>query len=337
MSAATDTPRHVRFVVFGSIAAVLAIVAIIAWWVVSASHPSTDDAKLDAHTVHIAAQLSGRVAKLHVAPNQFVRAGTPLFDLETDRPIEEVRKAEAALVLVRHQIEADNSAVAAARAMVGEQGADFDLAQQRLDRMMPLVEKKVLDQLTGVQVASTFMRARSLLDEAKFRLAEAESEMGSPAAQNALIESAEAALALARINLGYTTLLAPADGFVTDFDLRVGEMVLPGQPLFPFVESETWWAQANFKETQVASIRPGQRARVTVDMYPGKSFTGVVESLSAGSAAAFSLLPPQNTTGNYVKVTQRIPVRIRLDPAPPETPFRLGASCEVTVDVTSAP
>ena len=110
----------------------------------------------------------------------------------------------------------------------------------------------------------------------------------------------------------------------------------PGDRLFPFIESDEWWAQANFKETQIEGIEAGMPARVTIDSYGSHVFHGVVESLSSGSAAAFSLLPPQNTTGNWVKVTQRIPIRVRLLSPDPQRPWRLGQSATVTVDLDGA-
>lgn len=149
----------------------------------------------------------------------------------------------------------------------------------------------------------------------------------------ARIASAEADVALAKLNLEWTRILAPADGYVTQFSLRVGDVVKPQEQLFPFIESTQWWVEANFKETDVALIEHGMRVIVTIDSYGGKEFEGRVESISRGAAASFSLLPPQNATGNWVKVTQRIPVRIRLSQQDAKYPFRLGASATVEVDV----
>lgn len=136
----------------------------------------------------------------------------------------------------------------------------------------------------------------------------------------------------AKLNLEYTDVATPVTGQVVNLSLRVGDKVQIGQPLFSIVDHTEFWVDANFKETEIAHIKPGQRASIVLDLYPSHEFEGVVESISAGSGAAFSLLPPENATGNWVKVTQRIPVRIKItnvDQA--HFPLRLGASATVSV------
>jgi membrane fusion protein, multidrug efflux system len=165
-------------------------------------------------------------------------------------------------------------------------------------------------------------------------LAEAITSLGAADVQQARRQQAAAAVALAQLNLEWTVVTAPTDGWVTQFNLRIGDIMQPGQPQFPFIESGHWWIMANFKETHMHRIQPGQPVSFTVDMYPGHTFNGTVHSLARGVAASFSLLPPQNTTGNWVKVTQRVPVRILVDEQP-GFPFRLGASVEASVDTTA--
>ena len=131
-------------------------------------------------------------------------------------------------------------------------------------------------------------------------------------------------------------MVAPANGYVGKLTLRVGDVVQSADDLFPFVESDIWWVAANFKETAVERIKPGQSVTVKIDMYGDKEFRGTVTSIGPSSAASFSLLPPQNTTGNWVKVTQRIPVRIGLDAIEPDYPYRLGASAQVVIDTVDA-
>ena len=179
------------------------------------------------------------------------------------------------------------------------------------------------------------VKAGGRVAEAKAALDETIINQGSLAVREARVTSAQADVALAKRNVEWTRVLAPADGYVTQFSLRVGDVVKPQEQLFPFIESANWWVEANFKETDVALIEPGMRVVVTVDIYGDKEFEGRVESLSRGAAASFSLLPPQNTTGNWVKVTQRIPVRIRMSKQDPKYPFRLGASVTASVDTES--
>ena len=157
---------------------------------------------------------------------------------------------------------------------------------------------------------------------------------GAGGDENAGIKAARAALEQARKDLGETRITAPANGLLGEVDLRPGSYVNAGDPLFALVENDPVWVDANFKETDLPRIRPGQPATVSVDLLPGKTFRGEVEGLSPASGAAFALLPPENATGNWVKVTQRFAVRIRiLDPVPE---LRVRASAEVAVD-TAAP
>ncbi|OGT46165.1 MAG: hypothetical protein A3E83_04395 [Gammaproteobacteria bacterium RIFCSPHIGHO2_12_FULL_41_20] len=152
------------------------------------------------------------------------------------------------------------------------------------------------------------------------------------------LEGAVAAVALAKANLAQTKLdlqfthvVAPVDGWVASVSLREGDVVTANQPLFALISNDEYWVDANFKETELSSIHPGQPADIVMDMYPGHVFHGVVESISNGSGNVFSLLPPQNATGNWVKVTQRVPVRVRMVAPDADYPLRIGTSAEVTV------
>jgi membrane fusion protein (multidrug efflux system) len=161
----------------------------------------------------------------------------------------------------------------------------------------------------------------------------AEAGRGEAGDDNAKVREALARLDQARLDLEHTRVPAPDDGFVTSLSLRPGTMVGANQPLFAFVSAHEWWLDANFKETQLERLRPRQKADIEVDMYPHHVFHGVVDSISRGSGTAFSLLPAQNATGNWVKVTQRVPVKILVTDADPALPLRIGTSGTVTVDV----
>lgn len=149
---------------------------------------------------------------------------------------------------------------------------------------------------------------------------------------NASLKVAQSDLAEAQLNLQNTKINSPSEGYLTNFTLRQGEVVQANSPLFVLVETDHWWINGNFKETDLARIRVGQTAKVILDMYPGIAFKGKVEGISAGSGAAFSILPPENATGNWVKVTQRFPVRINIINPDPKYPLRIGASGKVTID-----
>ena len=300
-------------------------------------HPSTDDAYLQANYVWISGELDGRVSHLYVEPNQFVHAGAPLFEIDPRAFEQELHKAQNQLILVRHDVKADQTRVESARARLSEARAELATAQQYADRFQEMVKSGAAAELDTIHYAHALMEAKGREAEAKAHLDEALINQGSPEARTARIGSAEADVALAKLNLEWTRVRAPADGYVANLTLRVGDVIRSQEPLFPFIESEAWWVQANFKETDIAEIEPGMRAVIKVDAYGDRKFEGVVESVSRGTAASFSLLPPQNTTGNWVKVTQRIPVRIRVPERNAKFPFRLGASATVAIDVDSEP
>lgn len=305
-------------------------------WTYERIHPSTEDAYLHAHYVWISPQLNGQVSRLFVEPNQYVKAGEPLFEIDPRQYQQEVTKAENQLLLVRHDVDADKARVESANARLTEQQAELETAKQYAERFRKMVKSGAAAELDTIHYVNALIEAKGRVAEAKAALDEAMINQGSLEVREARIASAQADVALAKLNLEWTRIPAPADGYVTQLSLRVGDVVKPQEQLFPFVESANWWVEANFKETDVALIEPGMRANVTVDIYGDRKFKGQVESLSRGAAASFSLLPPQNTTGNWVKVTQRIPVRIRMLEQDPKHPFRLGASATVSIDTQSA-
>lgn len=151
----------------------------------------------------------------------------------------------------------------------------------------------------------------------------------------ASLNLARASLNQAQLDYSWTKITAPSSGWVTNVSLRVGDIVAANQPLFALISNGEFWVDANFKETELEHIHPGQRAVIYVDMYPGHAFEGVVQSISGGTGSAFSLLPPQNATGNWVKITQRVPVRIRVLHPDPKYPLRIGTSASVRVSLRS--
>lgn len=199
-------------------------------------------------------------------------------------------------------------------AAVNAQKAQFDLANAELDnailsqkRISALVTKKVLSQQEGDNAIAQYKTTMAKLEKAK------------------------ADLALANLNLSYTNLKAPASGWVTNVTLRIGTIVPANQPQFALISDEEFWVDANFKETELEHIKSGQTVTITTDMYPNHPFNGVVDSISGGAGTAFSLLPPQNATGNWVKVTQRVPVRIRVLNPDRAYPLRIGTTATVTI------
>lgn len=184
--------------------------------------------------------------------------------------------------------------------------------------------------------AITQKRTSSLVQRRFLSAQDGDNALANLKTAQAKVEHAKAMLEQANLNLSYTHILAPSSGWVTNVTLRVGDMVPANQPLFVLISDHEFWADANFKETEMADIHPGQAASIMTDLYPNHPFRGVVESISGGAGAAFSLLPPQNATGNWVKVTQRIPVRIHILNPDPKYPLRIGISSTVTVNLRSS-
>lgn len=304
------------------------------WWQHSQFYPSTDDAYLTAEIINIAPQIGGRVKQVDVIENQLVAVGDPLFSIDDTQLQATVSAAQARLDIAMQGTGAGGADVARAEAeLVGARAAQSN-AQLNFDRQATLFRK-------GDVAKAAHDLAQVQLDQAKAQVAAAEAslratqeQLGAQGVNNAQVREAQAALDEAKIQLSYARVVAPAPGWVSNLTLRPGQVVAENQVLFALVEDAKWWIVANFKETDLDRIRPDQPATIEIDMYPGLKLKGHVESIGAGSGASFSLLPPENASGNWVKVTQRFPVRAVLDerPTDPAIQLRTGASSVVTVD-----
>lgn len=303
------------------------------YWSYSGAHPSTDDAYIHANTVWIAPRVAGQVVQVAVQDNQAIKAGDLLLRIDPVPFAAELAKASSAAALARQEIEVQRAAVSAAQAKVDEQQALVDSAKQQFERLSALVARGDEPKLKGIELEDTLKAAQATLNDLRAELLLAENRLGPPAIQDARVNQADAEVNLAKLRLDWTEIRAPADGWVTRVDARPGEVVAIGDPLFVLVEAGQWWVQANFKEGRIGRITAGMPARIQIDLYGNQVFDGLVQSIAPASAASFSLLPAQNTTGNWVKVTQRIPVRIKLAPMRPEQPYRVGASVTATVMV----
>jgi membrane fusion protein (multidrug efflux system) len=315
-------------------AVAIAAMGVYGFWRHAENYPSTSDAYVTAHVVHIEPQVGGRITVLPVRDHQHVNQGQLLLQIDT-RPYQiAVQKAVAELALAQQQKLAADAGVQAARATVNQRRAQLDDAQRNYARDSRLLVHKAV---SAAQTETDRDKLREV--DAALKAGEADSSRAirEQAEAEARIRVAQAGLAEARLNLAYTRISAPASGTLGEIPVHPGDVVQPGQQLFPLVEDQAFWVDANYKETDLDRIRPGQRATIAVDMYPDKTFHGVVESVSPASGVAFSLLPPENATGNWVKVTQRFPVRVRVSTDHNNTPLRVGASSSVTIDTTRTP
>jgi membrane fusion protein, multidrug efflux system len=300
---------------------------------------STDDAYVQAARVPISASIGGRVIELDVKENQPVQAGQVLFKLD-------VRDQSATLEQNQAQLAAAKLRFEALRAAYDQQLAALKTAQDTAayDDREVARQKGLLD--AGVASRDQYEAAQHAADLARQQIATSQTQIAQALANlggagvtpenHPDVLQAKAAADRARLNVSYGTIVAPQDGVVTRVEqLQVGSYVNPAETLFWLVSGRPW-VEANFKEDQLAKMRVGQPATIKVDAYPDHPFKGHVESFSPGSGQAFSPLPAQNATGNWVKVVQRLPVRIAFDEPPPDMAGRAGLSAVVTVDVRPA-
>jgi membrane fusion protein (multidrug efflux system) len=265
------------------------------------------------------AALSGSAAGVGTADAQLasakaaaVRADADLQKAQIDfSRAETLRKADA---VPQQQLDTARLALDAARASKAQADAQIALATD-----------------ARVSAQSRVGEARGRVDQSAPVAPQIAAAHAGAALAEARVRSAEAALALTKLQVGYTRIVAPADGWASKLSVHEGQLVAVGQPLVELVPSETYLV-ASFKETQIGKMRPGQPAEIAVDAFPGRTLAGKVESLAGGTGSSFSLLPPDNSTGNFVKVVQRVPVRISLVDPPADVVLRPGLSADVTVD-----
>jgi membrane fusion protein, multidrug efflux system len=350
-TAADTQAKRQPFVLYGGIA-VLALLAGagIYYWLSTRNFESTDDAFIDGRAVNIAPQVSGQIVSLDVTDNQFVHKGQPLVHIdprqyENDRTIAQgvldTAKAQLAAQTFGAEIARKNfpallkqAQAQLASAQAGEVRAQADYQRQRSLPKQATTQQEV-DAATAAlrQAQAQVALAEAQVLEAEpvpQRIGEADAQVGQLKGQTV---QAQGRLDQADLNLSWTVVKAPQDGWITKRNVEMGNYVTPGQQIFSIVSPEVW-VTANFKETQLAWIRPGQKAGIEVDAYPQLHLTGHVDSVQLGSGSKFTAFPPENATGNFVKIVQRVPVKITIDSGlDPKLPLPLGISVVPTVTV----
>ncbi len=314
---------------------VIALFMGVHWIIRSKTLITTDNAFVEAHIHAVSPRVSGTVTAVPVEDNQFVKKGETLVELDpTDYEVR-VRVAAADLDMARNETSGDYAQVEATRATVSHARARLDQAELDLKRGSALFAKEVIprEQLDRLETARRVAAAQLREAEEGVRKAQAELGLAGSGGKEARVAQREAKLREASLSLSYTRIVAPVDGYVTRKSVETGSTVQAGQPLMAVVALDDTWVTANYKESQLTHMKPGQKVTFTVDAYPSRTFTGRVESIMAGTGAAFSLLPPENATGNYVKVVQRVPVKIIVDPgSDPQHLLRVGMSVVPTVN-----
>jgi membrane fusion protein, multidrug efflux system len=346
--------RRIPVIVVGVLALALAV-----WglnrYLYSRHHVSTDNAQIDGHITLIAPRIAAFVTRVLVDDNQHVQAGDTLVVLD-DRDLKvrlqqaeaDLHEAEAAVGSrgragqTQAELQATRAEAASAQASVSAAEADYHKAAVDVERYRKLAAQKIVSAQQFDAAEAAAAQAAAKLEAARRQAAAAGSQVSASGAAvrsaDARLAAAQAAVSNAGLQLSYAYITAPVAGIVAKRNAEVGALVQVGQTLMSIVPDENVWVTANLKETQLTDVRVGDRAEFTVDAYPGRSFEGRVESLSPATGARFALLPPDNATGNFTKVVQRVPVRIAVDqPAESPVPLRPGMSVDVTIETGKNP
>lgn len=350
----TPQSRRRLIIPIVSVIAVLGLVWGVRTWNYSRAHETTDDAYVNGHIVPVLAKVGGYGLRVNGEENQHVKEGDTVVVIDDADTRARLAQAEADLAAAqaavgtrgytgqaRAQVNTAEGQGAAADAQIAAAQANYDKAAADLQRARQLADQQIISrqQLDAGQAAADAARA-TLLAATKQAAAAggtlANAEAGVRLAR-ARLASAKAQEEQAALNESYTRITAPVSGILSRKQVEVGQLVQPGQTLFTIVADTGTWIEANYKETQLNDIRVGQPVEFDVDACGGRTFHGQVESISAATGAKFALLPPDNSTGNFTKVVQRIPVRIRIadpaDPADPLCPLRPGMSVTTHIKV----
>ncbi len=306
-------------------------------YVTGGRYEETENANLRQARISIASDTAGRVVTADIAENQVVEKGDLLFAIDPEPYRIALAQADAAVAAARLDVEQLRAAYNQAMAQERSAASEVDYSQSQYDRAADLADKGINTKSSLDQARNDLDKARQQLSVAKQGIESARAALGGdpgietdrhPAVMAALAARDKAAYDLAR-----TTVRAPASGIIAQASsFKAGQFVAVGTPLFSLVETDDTWIDANFKETQLTHMKPGQKAEVVLDTYPDRTFEATVQAVGAGTGAEFSLLPAQNATGNWVKVTQRIPVRLRVSDPDAKLALRTGMSATVTVD-----
>lgn len=339
----TESPaengKRRRRLIIAAIAILLMLIGYGIWWAIYARHfEDTDDAYVAGNVVQVTPQVSGTVVAIHTDDTELVEAGKPLIELDRSDAKVALDQAEAQLAQTVREVRtlfvnnaSLNANVTARMSELARARADF-ARRQELNGTGAVSKEELEHARIALEAAESALQATRGQLASNQALTENTSIEKHPNVQRAAAQVQSAYLALAR-----TTLPAPITGYVAKRSVQIGQRVSPGAPLLSIVPLNAVWVDANFKEVQVARMRVGQPVELHSDLYgSGVKYHGKVVGLSAGTGAAFALLPTQNASGNWIKVVQRIPVRIALDPKEvEERPLRVGLSMQVEVDIAN--
>lgn len=306
------------------------------WYALTGRYVSTENAYVKAHVVAVSTDIDGRVSEVFVRNDQRVEEGDVLFRLDPDQHWLRLKLAEARMETVRYEIESMRAEYRQVEAEIDEAVASVHYQEREAARQRKLASRGVstaaaLDE-AEFQLTAARQRVRALREKIRTVIAELG---GDPSRSPELHPRYIAALSdreLAEVQLSYTEVRAPAGGIVTQLHLERGEWLEEGEPAFGIIEADEVWVVANLKETELTHIQEGQSVEVAVDAYPGVAWNARVTSIAPATGAEFAVLPPQNASGNWVKVVQRVPVRIDLERVEGHPRLRAGMTASITID-----
>ena len=335
-SVEAPAPKPRRWPRIALMAAIPLLIAAVAgyFYLTSGRYVSTDNAYVEQDTISISPDVSGRIVQVNVRENQPVKAGDILFVIDPEPYKLALAQADAALATARVQVATLSTDTGSAAADVASANADIKLAQATYDRQATLMKQGFTTRAAFDAAAQQVAAARARLATAQASVAKAQVQVGSGVVGSGVPAAVQAALAerdKALLNLNRTVVRAPRDGIISQTNrLQVGNITPSGVPALSLV-AQAPWVTANFKETDLANMRVGQPAELTFDAYPGVKVCGQVQSIGAETGSASSILPAQNATGNWVKVTQRVPVRIAIT-CKTDRALIAGLSSDVSID-----
>jgi len=349
---ATARARRARLLTWLAVAVVVAAALYGAWWLIfSGKSVATDNAYVGAEVAQVTPLVAGPVAKVLVRETQSVKAGDPLVTLDDSDARILVEQAQAALGQAERKVRGYAASDTALAGQVSARDADIARARSDVERARTDLTRRQALSASGAVSGDELTDARNKFAQAQAELAQVtaarQAALGSREAnrvlifgvsleQNPEVAAAKAKLDAAQLALDRTVIKAPVDGIVSKKQVEVGQQVAVGVPLMAIVPAAEAYVDANFKEVQLKKVRPGQPVTLTSDLYgSGVKFHGRVRGLSGGTGSAFSLIPAQNASGNWIKVVQRLPVRIDLDPKElAQHPLRVGLSMKAKVDIS---
>ena len=319
----------------------LAVVAVgLAMYARGGRHMETDNAYVKANIVALSADVAGPVIDVNVRDNERVEAGRLLFRVDPAPFQVEVERAEAQMAVVKTEIESLRAEYRVAMAEAKEVEARIRFLRRQVERQAQLKERGMTREEQYDEARLNLESARQRLDAVNERAARIVASLGGeidrPLEQQPRYQQAKAARDAAQLDLARTRVIAPSAGVVSNMKLQPGEHVAKGVPVFSLIENGPLWVEANFKETQLTHMREGQAATIVADAYPEHEWRATVRTISPATGAEFAVLPPQNATGNWVKIVQRVPVQLGIVLAPGDPPLRAGMTVTVRVDTGHA-